>query len=133
MLFSYIYLPIVFMFLFHNFFFYFISRTLKTQQNASATHAHTHTCARTQYVHTYIYVLLFIYIYILYTQQYYFNVYYNPANRTNEIEGEIVVVVVVIHPLEGRVIYEPASMKYGRPVAPRVHTHIFNEYTRRPT
>lgn len=27
-------------------------------------------------------------------------------------EGEIV--VVVIHPLEGRVIYEPASMKYGR-------------------
>jgi len=92
----------------------------------------THARARNMYTHTYTYY--YSYIYILYTQQYYFNVYYNPANRTNEIEGEIVVVVVVvIHPLEGRVIYEPASMKYGRPVAPRVHTHIFNEYTRRPT
>lgn len=36
-------------------------------------------------------------------------------------------VVAVIHPLEGRrrrIIYDPATMKYGRPVTPR--SYIFH-------
>jgi len=102
------------MFFISQFFFYFVSRTLETLQKTLVQHMRTRTHARARNMYTHA---LF-----MYTQQYYYNVHYNPANRTYEIEGEIV--VVVIHPLEGRVIYEPASMKYGRPVAPRVHTHI---------
>lgn len=50
-----------------------------------------------------------------------------------DIEGEIV--VVVIHPLEGRVIYEPASMKYGRSHLAYIHTHthIYNLTHTMPT